>query len=236
MASLVTYQRDESVVRVGMDDGKLNVLSPQMLVELGEAFEQASGEGVPVVLRGREGVLSAGFDLKVLQGGDGTAAADLLKAGFVLSRRIFSFPTPVVVACTGHAIAMGLFLVMSADYRIGVDGPFRITANEVQIGMTLPRAAIDVCRYRLGHPYFDRVAALAEVFTPKTALPSGIFSRVVDAAELDEAVEEAATTMAGLNMRAHEGTKLRAREDFLATLQTSIDADDADFRAAAAGR
>ena len=236
MASLVTYQRDESVVRIGMDDGKLNLLSPQMLAELGEAFEQASGEGVPVVLRGREGVMSAGFDLKVLQGGDGNAAADLLKAGFMLSERILSFPTPVVVACTGHAIAMGLFLVMSADYRIGVAGPFRVTANEVQIGMTLPRAAIDVCRHRLGHAYFDRVATLAEVFTPETALPSGIFSRVVAAAELDEVVEEVAATVAGLNMRAHQGTKLRAREDFLATLRRSIDDDDTDFRAAATGR
>ncbi|MGH8997043.1 MAG: crotonase/enoyl-CoA hydratase family protein [Acidimicrobiales bacterium] len=231
MASPVTYQRDESVVRIGMDDGKLNLLNPQMLADLDEAFERAGGEGVPVVLRGREGVMSAGFDLKVLQGGDG-AAADLLKAGFALSRRIFSFPAPVVVACTGHAIAMGLFLVMSADYRIGVAGPFRITANEVQIGMTLPRAAIDVCRQRLAHPYFDRVAMLAEVFTPETALPAGIFSRVVDPAELDVVLDEVTVTLAGLNIRAHEGTKLRAREEFLATLDRSIVADDADFRAA----
>lgn len=236
MASLVSYQRAESVVRIGMDDGKLNLLSPQMLAELDEAFERASSEGLPVVLRGRDGVMSAGFDLKVLQGADGAAAADLLKSGFTLSRRIFSFPAPVVAACTGHAIAMGLFLVMSADYRIGVAGPFRITANEVQIGMTLPRAAIDVCRHRLAHPYFDRVATLAEVFTAETALPSGIFSRVVDPAELDAVVDEVATMLAGLNLRAHEGTKLRAREDFLATLDRSIAADDADFRAALAGR
>jgi len=235
MASLVTYAVEDGAVRIGMDDGKLNVLSPQMLAELHESFERAAGEGVPVVLRGHGKAMSAGFDLKVLTGG-GTEAADLLRAGFELSERILSFPTPVVIACPGHAIAMGLFLVLSGDYRIGASGPFRLTANEVAIGMTLPRTAMEICRYRLLPSWFDRTVALADVFTPETALSAGILDQVVDPAALDAAVDEAIGKLAALNLRAHKETKLRAREAVLAKIRQSIEDDDAEFRAAIAAR
>lgn len=155
MGSLVTYRLEGPNARITMDDGKLNVLSVQMLAELHEAFDRARAGAVPVVLSGREGVFSAGFDLNVLRAG-GSAAADLLYAGFTLSERVLSFPTPVAIACTGHAIAMGLFLVLSGDYRIGVSGPYRLTANEVAIGFTMPRTAVEVCRQRLVPGYFNR--------------------------------------------------------------------------------
>jgi enoyl-CoA hydratase len=230
MGSLVTYRRDEHAVRLDMDDGKLNVLSTPMLTELHEAFERASAEGVPVVLSGREGALSAGFDLNVLRGG-GTAAAELLQAGFTLAYKMLSFPTPVVVACTGHAIAMGLFIVLSGDYRIGAAGPFRLTANEVAIGMTLPRTPVEVCRHRLVPGYFDRVVILAEVFSPDAAAPAGILDRVVPPDEMDSAVSEILGALGTLDMEAHRATKLRAREGLLRAIEEAIAADDAEFRA-----
>jgi enoyl-CoA hydratase len=233
MGSLVSYRRDERGVRLTMDDGKVNALSPSMLAELHSAFDRAKEEGVPVVLSGREGIFSAGFDLKVLRG-RGADAADLLLSGFRLAETILSFPTPVVVACTGHAIAMGLFVVLSADYRIGAAGPFRLTANEVAIGMTLPRAAVDVCRYRLVPSAFDRVAILAEVLAPESAPAAGILDRVVEASAMAAAVEEALGALGSLDMAAHRATKLRARAGVLAALKSSIETDDAEFRAAVA--
>jgi len=234
MGSLVTYRRDEHAVRLDMDDGKLNVLSTPMLTELHEAFERASAEGVPVVLRGREGVMSAGFDLKVLRGG-GTEAAELLQAGFTLTQKMLSFPTPVVVACSGHAIAMGLFIVLSGDYRIGASGPFRLTANEVAIGMTLPRTPVEVCRHRLVPGYFDRVIILAEVFSPDAAVPAGILDRVVPPAEMDSAVSAVLSALATLDMEAHRATKLRARAGLLRAIEEALPADDAEFRASISG-
>ncbi len=235
MASLVSYSVEGGAVRIGMDDGKLNVLSPQMLAELHEAFERAGGEELPVVLRGQGKALSAGFDLKVLTGG-GSESADLLRAGFELAERMLSFPTPVVVACPGHAIAMGLFVLLSGDFRIGVSGPFRLTANEVAIGMTLPRTATEICRYRLPASHFDRTVALAEVFSPEGALAAGILDLVVQPSALDETVEEVVGRVGGLDMRAHKGTKLRAREALLATLKRAIIEDDEEFRSALAAR
>ncbi len=235
MASLVTYGVEGGAVRIGMDDGKLNVLSPQMLAELHEAFDRGAAEGLPVVLRGRGKALSAGFDLKTLTGG-GLDSADLLKAGFELAERMLSFPTPVVVACPGHAIAMGLFIVLSGDLRIGVSGPFRLTANEVAIGMALPRTATEICRYRLLPSHFERTIALAEVFSPEGALTAGILDQVVEPSALDETVDEAVARVGALHMRAHQATKLRAREALLATIRKAIVADDEDFRASLTAR
>ena len=88
----------------------------------------------------------------------------MLEAGFALAQRILSFPTPVVIAVPGHAIAMGVFLVLCGDYRVGADGPYRITANEVAIGLTMPRAAVEICRQRLAPAHFTRAVGLAEVY------------------------------------------------------------------------
>ena len=136
---MVGYELHDSVATITMDDGKVNALSVRMLGTLGEALDRAETDRAIVVLTGRPGIFSAGFDLQVLRAG-GADAVQMLKAGFELAERLLSFPTPVVVACSGHAIAMGSFLVLSADYRVGVSGEFRITANEVAIGLTMPRA------------------------------------------------------------------------------------------------
>jgi enoyl-CoA hydratase/carnithine racemase len=119
MGSLVRYDFDGSVARITMNDGKVNVLSPEMLAELNEALSRAEADAAIVALAGRPGVFSAGFDLKVLRAG-GPGARIMLRAGFELAERMLSFPMPVVIACTGHAVAMGAFLVLSGDYRIGV--------------------------------------------------------------------------------------------------------------------
>lgn len=139
MGDAVTYVLHDTVATVTMDDGKVNALSLSLFEELNSAFDQALSDNAVVALLGRPGVFSAGFDLTVLRGG-GPDAIPMLQAGFKLAERMLSFPNPIVVACSGHAIAMGVFLLLSGDYRIGVTGPFQITANEVAIGLTMPRA------------------------------------------------------------------------------------------------
>ncbi len=229
MSDIVTYQLEDAIATITMDDGKVNALSPQMFSELNAAFDQAKTDGAVVVFTGREGKFSAGFDLGVL-GAGGTDAAALIRSGFELAERILSFPTPVVIACNGHAIAMGVFLVLSGDYRIGVDGPYKITANEVAIGMTLPRTAVEICRQRLAPAHFNRVTILAEPYSPTDAVGAGFLDRVVDAAKLQEAARSTAAQLAQLDLNAHAATKLRVRESALKAIHESIEADDADLR------
>ena len=141
MQDAVTYAKTDPVSTITMDDGKVNVFSIPMLLALHEAFDQAEQDGTVVVLQGRPGCFSAGFDLHTL-GGPPQDALVLLRLGASLAERILSFPGPVVAACTGHAFPAGAFLLMAADFRLGVDGPFRLGLNEVRIGLTLPWFAI----------------------------------------------------------------------------------------------
>ncbi len=232
MASLVTYRLEQSIATIAMDDGKANAQSPRMLGELNAAFDRAAQDGAPVVLTGREGVFSGGFDLGILRA-RGPEAFDMLRAGFELAARVLEFPLPVVIACSGHAVAMGVFLLLSGDYRIGAAGPYKITANEVAIGMTIPRAAAEICRQRLTPSHFQRAVVLAELYAPESAVEAGFLDRVVPAAELAEAARNTAAQLAKLDRKAHAATKLRARAQALSAIRAGIEADDTELRASA---
>ncbi len=224
MDQLVTYDLNGSVATITMDDGKVNALSPQMFAELAASFDRAANDNAVVVLSGRPGIFSAGFDLSVLRGG-GAEAIAMLRAGFELSERMLSFPTPVVIACTGHAMAMGVFVLLSGDYRIGVSGAFKLVANEVAIGMTMPLAAVEIVRQRLAPAFFNRAIILAELFSPANAVEAGLLDRVVEAPELRAVANDTAIALAKLDMAAHLASKLRVREHTLQVIRAGIDAE-----------
>jgi enoyl-CoA hydratase len=230
MGTRVAYELLDSVATITMDDGKVNALAPEMLAEVGGALDRADAEAAAVVLTGRPDRFSGGFDLGVLRSG-GAAAADLVIGGFRLAERLLSYRLPVVIACTGHAIAMASFLLLSGDYRIGVSGSYRITANEVAIGMSMPRAAVELCRQRLAPAHFNRAVILAEVYDPDGAVVAGFLDRVVAPAQLAEVAHTVAVGLTDLDGPAHAFAKTRARAGALEALAAAIDADDADLRA-----
>ncbi len=224
---LVTYELEGSIATITMDDGKVNALSLQMLEEINAALDRAAADRAVVVLAGREGVFSAGFDLSVLRAG-GPDARAMLRAGFELSPRLLSHPAPVVMVCTGHVVAMGLFLLLSGDYRIGLTGPYKVVANEVAIGLAMPRAAVEICRQRLKPAHFNRALILAEPFTAnEEAVDAGFLDRVVEASELGAVARSTAETLARLDQGAHAASKLHVRGHALAAIRAGIEADDA---------
>jgi len=224
MDSLVSYSRDGDVAVLTLDDGKANVMSPAMLAALNAALDRAESEGAIVLLTGREGVFSGGFDLKILKRG-GLPALRMLRGGFDLAARLLAFPRPVVVACTGHAVAMGVFLVLSADYRVGAAGDFRLQANEVAIGLTMPRAALAICRQRLAPAHFERATLLSEAYGPEDAVAAGFLDRVVAPAELHRVALTHAQSLATLDVVAHTRSKLRSRAHALRAIRRGTSAD-----------
>jgi len=220
----ITYRREDRVATITMDDGKRNALSPALLQELGAAFDQAERDGVGVVLTGREEVFSAGFDLKVLRGGAGDALR-MLRAGYSLPARLLDFPQPIVAASGGHALAMGVFLLLSTDYRIGVTGEYKYGANEVAIGLPMPRVGAELLRLRISHKHVQRAAVLAESFSPEEALEAGFLDRLVPAESLLAEAHAVARGLMELDMRAHAMTKRRMRAHSLATMRRSVPLD-----------
>ncbi len=215
----VTYDAQGGVALITMDDGKANAVSPTLLRELHAAFDRAEAEQHVVVLAGRAGKFCAGFDLSVVQSGP-DAAQELMAGGANLARRMLTFPTPIVLACTGHCLAMGALLALSADYRIGAEGSFKIGLNEVAIKMTMPYFGVELAKARLARPYQIPTVACSMLLAPHEAVQAGFLDRVVAP---DQVVPEAmafAGQLTAIDYAAHHATKLRMRADLLAALDS----------------
>jgi len=225
MSDLTTYELDDRIATITMDDGKVNAFSIPMLQALHAALDRAEQDDAVVLLTGREGYFSAGFDLKVFASGDVERVVEMLRLGATLTERILSFKTPVLAACNGHAVAAGAFVLLAADLRIGTEGPFRLGLNEVQIGLTMPWFAIELARQRLQPAAFSRAVVNAHMYGPSEAMAAGFLDRVVDASELRTASLDGAAELAGLNAAAHTATKRRARRDSLAAIGSAIETE-----------
>lgn len=224
MNPLVTYSLQDGVATLTLNNGKVNAVSPDLIADFNRALDQAVLDRAIVIVTGQPGILSGGYDLKVMMSGP-QQAMDLVTAGSTLARRMLAHPFPIIVACPGHAVAKGAFLLLSADYRIGVEGPFNIGLNEVRIGMTMHHVGIALARNRLSTPVFQRSVINAEMFNPQGALAAGFLDRVVSADQLLPAANEVAEQLKTLNMSAHKNTKLKVRKELLDTLDSAIAVD-----------
>ncbi|MGX1176063.1 crotonase/enoyl-CoA hydratase family protein [Pseudomonas sp. R151218B TE3479] len=221
MSDLIAYHLEDGIATLTLNNGKVNAISPDVIAAFNAALDQATADRAVVIITGQPGILSGGYDLKVMTAGP-KEAVSLVTAGSTLARRLLSHPFPVVVACPGHAVAKGAFLLLSADYRIGVEGPYSIGLNEVQIGMTMHHAGIELARDRLRKSAFHRSVINAEMFNPQGAVDAGFLDKVVSAEELQGAALEAARQLKKINMSAHKNTKLKVRKALLETLDTAI--------------
>jgi enoyl-CoA hydratase len=229
MSELVRYERSDAVSTITVDDGKMNLMSARMLQALNSALDRAQADKTVVLLTGRADIWSAGFDLAVFKQAK-AAQIEMLGAGAKTVERLLSFPAPVVAACTGHAIAMGAFLLVAVDVRLGVsNGRSKICVNEVELGLTVPRFAVEVCRQRLSPRHFTRAVLTAEPYHPQLAVEAGFLDYLVPAADLLSAAREKAVALSKLTRESHVATKLRARDGALKALRRAIEADMDDW-------
>jgi enoyl-CoA hydratase len=220
----VHYEQDDAVAIIRLDDGKANALSPDVIAAIQAALDRAEAEARAVLLVGRPGRFSGGFDLSVMREGSGATIA-LVTSGGELALRLYGFPRPVVVACTGHAVAMGAIILLSADIRLGAEGSFKICLNEVAIGLTLPVFGVELARDRLSKRHLTRATETAEVYGPSGALDAGFLDRVTNPeAIFAEALGEA-QRLSGLDTGAFAGTKRRLRDATIARIRETLKAD-----------
>lgn len=224
MSLNVHYALDDGIATIRIDDGKRNALSPAVFRELYAAFDRAESDQAIVVLTGRESVFSAGFDLKVMKRG-GSEALRMLSLGYRLPARVLSYPYPVIAACPGHVFAMGVFLMLSADHVIGSRGEFRVSANEVAIGLTMPRVAAAMLCHRLVPAAYQRAVTLAASFDPEAALEAGFFDELADPQDLDSRAVARAQEFKALDVDAHRASKRRIRAALVRRLRVNAPRD-----------
>lgn len=222
--AMLDYAQDDRVAHLRLDDGKANALSHAAIDALQAALDRAEKEAAAVCLLGRTGKLCAGFDLAVMRSGP-EAMSRLVSAGAELCLRMAVYPLPIVVGCTGHALAAGALLLLSSDARIGARGDFKIGLNEVAIGMALPIFAVELARERLSKRHLLRATTQAELYSPDTAVDAGFLDSVCAPQELAPAALAEARRLAALPQPAFGRTKLALRGQMVASLRATLAED-----------
>ncbi|HTR54262.1 MAG TPA: crotonase/enoyl-CoA hydratase family protein [Kofleriaceae bacterium] len=228
MTEPLSYSLEDSLAVVRMDDGKVNALSDAMIDALLAALDRAEREAKALVLTGRAERFSAGFDLRVMMSGPAQATA-LLKHGSELLLRYYDAAVPLVIACTGHALAAGALLVLTGDWRIGATGAFKIGLNEVSIGLPVPVLAMELARDRLAPAELPRATLMANIYTPDDAARAGFLDAVAPADEVLARAKQEATRLAALPARPYRATKQYLRRATIDHIRSTIDHDFASL-------
>lgn len=222
MTQLASYELSDQVAIITMDDGKANAFGPDMIAAVDAHLERAGGEAKAVILTGRPGIFSGGFDLKVIRGGDAAAGRAMSLAGARLMMRLYGLPQPLVVAAPGHAIALGAFCLLTGDYRIGIEGDFRIGLNETAIGMSLPPFGLMLAQERLSKRHLARAAIGATLFGPLEARDAGFLDEVVAVADLPAAARAAADRLVALDGASYAAVKNALRGESIAAVLAGL--------------
>lgn len=229
MTDLVSYAFADGVATLTMDDGKANAIGPKMQAALNAALDRAEADKAIVVLTGRAGVFSGGFDLSVFKAGDPQVTFQMLTGGAQLAQRLLSYPHPVIAACSGHAMAMGLFLLQCADVRIGWNAGATVQANEVLIGMTLPYFALEAIRQRVALPH-QHLVGTASAYVGDAAVRAGLLDEAVAPEALAAAVQAHVDRLKKADPASFTATKQRLRADVLAAMGPAIEKDTVSWQ------
>ncbi len=206
--SVATFELHGDVGVVTMDDGKANAMNPTMIEAVNAALDEAEAKAKAVVLAGREKVLCGGFDLNIIRGGDPELARKMSLGGAKLMMRLYGFPRPLVITTDGHCVALGGFMLLTGDYRIGVSGDFKIGLNEVAIAMTLPPFGLMLAKERIATRHLQNATTNATLFTPDEAVEVGFLDETVAPGELADRTMARASELAELDNAAFVRTKL----------------------------
>lgn len=217
---------DVAVIRI--DDGKANALSHELLDALDAAVADAT-DAKALVLFGRAGKFSAGFDLSVMQE-SAPAARDLTRKGAEFCMRLYAHPAPVLSGSDGHALAAGALVLLCCDVRISSDTPGKIGLPETTIGVPLPIFATELARDRLSRRHFTRATLLGATYGPHDAVDAGFVDEVVPLAELEATVlQQAAHHGDAVNRAAFARTRVNARQATIDHVRATLDAEMSSF-------
>ena len=220
---LATLTSEGDVSVITLNDGKANVFSPEMSKTISSLLDEVPDDKGSLVITGRPGIFSAGFDLKIISSGDASAVSSMIKTGFTLLARVYNFPRPVIAACSGHGVALGAFLLCCADYRIGAKGQFIVQANETRNNMSIPTPILEISKTRISKTHWYRAILNAEAYPIEKAIEPGYLDEVVEAESLMTRAMEVANDLATLGHPHYKTTKDLDQKDTLKRIHDAID-------------
>ena len=220
--SFATLSQEDEISIITLDDGKANVFSEEMTQAINDCLDKVPSDSGSLIITGRPGMFSAGFDLKVIASGDVPKIKKMSLSGFKLLSRIFSFPRPVVAACSGHGIALGTFLLCCCDYRIGIKGEFLLGANEMKTNMVIPTPILELIKFRISPSHKYRSILGAEMYQLDKAIDAGLMDQVEEAETLMDAATEKAKDLATMGHPSYTLTKALFIKDVADSIDNAI--------------
>jgi enoyl-CoA hydratase len=169
-----------------------------------------------------------GLDLVSLVDLDRPALDGFMQAFSEMAIALYGLPKPVVAALSGHAVAGGCVLALTADHRILRRGA-QIGLNEVKVGVPLPWSVALLLRASVPPPSLSRVALLGSNFTDEEAVGLGLVHEVRHAEGFEAACLARLEEFAEKDPRAVGATKSYLRASVLAEMRSQEDARRCDF-------
>ena len=216
MASSLTIDQSAPVLNIALDDGAVNALTLETVVELNRALDQAirSKDISVVILQGNEKALTVGLDTETVLKQDENATSLLNGMRSALEKLYLSRLRSIVIA-EGHATAAGAMLLLVADKRLGVEGPGKIGLSEVRVGLSVPPLTQQLVRDRIAVSAHYETTALAHLTSVQQAKDIGFLDDVFpDRASALAAAHEFAVALAALDETAYLETKRGMRQAF----------------------
>ena len=220
--AILTKQGDVSIIK--LDDGKANAFSLDMLESLNACLAEVPRDSGSLIITGREGLFSAGFDLKTLASGDVEAAQKMVKLGFNTLLDLYSFPRPIVAAISGHAVALGIFVACCCDYRIGIEGKFICQANEVRNNMDIPSPIMEVAESRIDKKHVYSVLYHADPYPFDKCIEAGLLDEIVSPSDFEKRIMEKAEDLATLGHPHYLKTKQAHQRPLLKAISNALPA------------
>ena len=220
---IATLSKENDISIIKLDDGKANAFSYDMLSQVNDLLKKVPRDSGALVITGREGLFSGGFDLKTLATGDMEKITKMVQLGYRLLLELFSFDRPIVAAVSGHSIALGLFVTCSADYRIAIDGKYVCQANEVRNNMDIPTQIMEIIRARVNKKYFYSAVYHSDAYSVQDSIEVGYIDEVVSEDQFMERVMEKAKELATLPHPFYANTKKTAQDDVRQKIADAID-------------
>jgi len=187
---LIEIKEDYAIVQ--LNNGKVNAINTQLLVDLKEIFDAlAKDKNVKgAVLSGRPNAFSGGVDVMSLATLDEIGMIHFWKSYMLTLQSLVKFPKPLVCAITGYAPAGATILTLCTDYRVMGKGAKHVVGmHEFKMQMQIPEMLCDIYAYHLGEVKAWKAVQQAKLFNSDEALLEGLVDESVEVEEVLDRAE-----------------------------------------------
>jgi len=229
MTTVRSEDREGGVRLLTLERPPANAINQQLMRDLEAALDAARDDAAvrALVLTGAGAFFSGGLDLH--SEGDAGGIAQEAATGFALYRdshlKLLAFPKPTVAMMRGHAIAGGAVLVLACDYRLGMQGEYRIGLNEVAIGAAFPRTAFEIVRLRLTHQQASELLLGAAIYPASEAVRLGVVDELLPPGAIEETVMRRAARLGAYPREAYAHAKAALLAEAVGRIENEAEAD-----------